>query len=746
MSRRALIVLLPFVVAALTLVGSALGGDPEDDTTPPVITPSHVTGWYQNGVNLFWEVTDDQSGIDPATVSGCAPQSVETETAGIDFTCQATNNAGLTSSVTVTIRVDLSDPTLTVSDLGPLPAEGPGGTLVSSYGGSVSATDPPFGPPPVSCNPPAPHTFPEGSTTSVTCTATDASGRSSAPQSFDVIVSPFAPPNTPPVLNVPASITREATGPTGAVVTYSASATDAEDDPDPPAICDPASGSVFPLGTTLVNCTATDSGGLSATPASFNVIVQDTIKPVVTITITSDNAADGPQGAILTYAVSAVDTVDAAPGIDCGASPPSGASVQVGITVTIACQATDTSGNVGSASLTFTAQDPAAPVVTVPASKTVEANGPDGAVVTYEQPTATDLVDGPIPASDISCNRPSGATFPLGTTLVTCSATDSQGNVGGASFTITVVDTTPPVLTAPANLAIQSTTALPASDPRVKAFLESATATDIADLSPEITTNAPGTFPVGNTTVVFTAEDDAGNRAEKSAVLTVTPDPVGGQPGPDTTPPANVTNVRAIVGNLSVSISWRLPKDADRVQVFQSSQSVGRDELGVPAGNGEGELIYEGKKTSLVVKRLTKDLEYRFVIVALDKADNRAAGVAVVAVAQEQTLLSPANGAVLTSAPLVRWKPVPRARYYNAQVWFEPRAGRAPLAAVALRKVLSVWPAKASFKMKKSWRFGGKKHTLKPGRYVLYVFPGIGPKSAGKYGKLHVQAEFTIRR
>jgi hypothetical protein len=552
----------------------------------------------------------------------------------------------------------------------------------------------------------------------------------------------------PPVVTAPADVTVAATSPEGtATVNYpDATATDNVAVTTGPT-CTPGPGVFSEAGSPhLVTCTAEDAAG-NVGSDTFTITVTpfvDDEDPVVTAPADIIVAATSPAGAVVIYPpATATDNVGVTSGPAC--TPASGSQFALGPT-TVTCSAGDAAGNTGEDTFTVTVQDAAAPVVTVPASKTVEANGPDGAVVTYEQPTATDLVDGPIPASDITCNRPSGATFPLGTTLVTCSATDSQGQVGGASFTITVIDTTPPVLTSPADLAIQSTTALPASDPRVKAFLESATATDIADLSPEITTNAPGTFPVGNTTVVFTAEDDAGNRAEKSAVLTVTPDPVGGQPGPDTTPPANVTNVRAIVGNLSVSISWRLPKDADRVKVFQSSQSVGRDELGEPGGTGEGELIYEGKKTSLVVKRLTKDLEYRFVIVAFDKADNRAAGIAVVAVAQEQTLLSPANGAVLTSAPLVRWKPVPRARYYNAQVWFEPRAGRAPLAAVALRKVLSVWPAKTSFKMKKSWRFGGKKYTLKPGRYVIYVFPGIGPKSAGKYGKVHVQAEFTIRR
>ncbi len=78
--------------------------------------------------------------------------------------------------------------------------------------------------------------------------------------------------NTPPVLNLPADVTVEATDPAGAVVTFEATATDAEDDPDPAVVCDPASGSLFPVGTTTVTCTATDTTGATAS-GSFAVAV-----------------------------------------------------------------------------------------------------------------------------------------------------------------------------------------------------------------------------------------------------------------------------------------------------------------------------------------------------------------------------------------------------------------------------------------------------------------------------------------
>jgi X-Pro dipeptidyl-peptidase len=81
----------------------------------------------------------------------------------------------------------------------------------------------------------------------------------------------FAPDTVAPTLHLPADITVDATSPAGAVVTYTATATDNED-PDPSIHCLPASGSTFPIGTTTVNCTATDASGNSSR-GSFTVHV-----------------------------------------------------------------------------------------------------------------------------------------------------------------------------------------------------------------------------------------------------------------------------------------------------------------------------------------------------------------------------------------------------------------------------------------------------------------------------------------
>jgi PKD repeat protein len=101
--------------------------------------------------------------------------------------------------------------------------------------------------------------------------------------------------------------------------------------------------------------------------------------------------------------------------------------------------------------------DTVAPVLAgVPADIVVLATDQTGRTVSYAPPTATDAVDGPVP---VECSPPSGSRFALGSTTVTCTATDRAGNAATASFRVTVV---PPSVSAPSEVqgAVPPTLAL----------------------------------------------------------------------------------------------------------------------------------------------------------------------------------------------------------------------------------------------------------------------------------------------
>jgi hypothetical protein len=80
------------------------------------------------------------------------------------------------------------------------------------------------------------------------------------------------------------------------------------------------------------------------------------------------------------------------------------------------------------------------PILSVPADSVVEATNSSGRVIIYKV-LGSDLVDGTI---DVVCGPLSGSMFPIGKTKVSCKGADKAGNVGTASFSIKVQDTTPP--------------------------------------------------------------------------------------------------------------------------------------------------------------------------------------------------------------------------------------------------------------------------------------------------------------
>ena len=107
-----------------------------------------------------------------------------------------------------------------------------------------------------------------------------------------------------------------------------------------------------------------------------------------------------------------------------------------------------------SASSTFTLipSDTTSPIVTVPADMTVDASSESGSVVVFTS-SANDETDGNV---SVSCSPTSGSTFPQGITIISCVASDTSGNVGTKSFTITVSPYILPVLETTAHLTLSN--------------------------------------------------------------------------------------------------------------------------------------------------------------------------------------------------------------------------------------------------------------------------------------------------
>jgi hypothetical protein len=202
----------------------------------------------------------------------------------------------------------------------------------------------------VSTSPASGSFFPVGTTT---VTSTSTSGQTC---SFTVKVNDVQNP----VIVCPANITvSNDPGNCSAVVAYSVTASD--NCPGVTLSVVPPSGSVFPVGSTTVNCTATDASGNMAS-CSFTVTVNDTEAPVVTCpaNITQNNDPDFCS-AVVTFTSLATDNC---PGVTLVSTPPSGSVFPVGVTQ-VTSTATDAHGNSSSCNFTVTVLDVQPPVIGV---------------------------------------------------------------------------------------------------------------------------------------------------------------------------------------------------------------------------------------------------------------------------------------------------------------------------------------------------------------------------------------------
>lgn len=150
-----------------------------------------------------------------------------------------------------------------------------------------------------------------------------------------------APDVTAPVLHLPGDLTVDAAGRAGTRIDFTATAVG-------PVTCAPASGSVFPLGTSTVTCRA------DGTTGTFQVTVADRTPPVLSLPADVTVDAGRPSGAHVRFTATAGDAVDGPVPVTC--APAARTRFPPGAT-TVACQATDRAGNRATGTFTVSVAD-----------------------------------------------------------------------------------------------------------------------------------------------------------------------------------------------------------------------------------------------------------------------------------------------------------------------------------------------------------------------------------------------------
>ncbi|MEO0038085.1 MAG: hypothetical protein RIQ59_1296 [Bacteroidota bacterium] len=482
-----------------------------DSINPTITAPSTITINANNScvafnVNLGTPTTTDNCAVVNVTNNAPAVYPIGTTTVTWTVVDASGNTATATQEVTVldTVNPSIIAPTtitLVTSTTCGVSNVALGSPIATDNCSVVTVTNN------------APSTFMIGNTV-VTWTVTDASGNTATATQLVKIIDSVLPTITAPanivmstnngctatnvVLGLPIALDNC----TVASVTNNAPAT-------------------YPIGTTNVTWTVTDSSGNTAT-AIQTVTVSDSVNPIISapsnIVINANNAC-----AVFNVNLGSPVTSD-----NCSvAQVTNNAPVvyPIGIT-TITWTVTDSFGNTATAIQTVTVLDTINPTIVAPAALTLVASSNCGVTgVTLGNPITADN------CSVVSVTNDAPVTFLLGTTIVTWTVTDGSGNTTTATQIVKVIDSVLPLITAPSNVVMTLNSGCVASG----VVLGAPIVTDNCSIA-NITNNAPAIYPIGTTSITWTVTDGSGNSA--TAVQTVT---ITDSIFPTITAPANLT-------------------------------------------------------------------------------------------------------------------------------------------------------------------------------------------------------------
>ncbi|HEX5732230.1 MAG TPA: FG-GAP-like repeat-containing protein [Blastocatellia bacterium] len=153
--------------------------------------------------------------------------------------------------------------------------------------------------------------------------------------------------------------------------------------------------------------------------------------------------------------------------------------------------------------------DTAPPTITCPPNQT-RSNDPNqcGAVVNYPNATATDNCSA---VGTPSCSPASGTFFPVGTTTVTCTVSDSRGNANSCTFTVTVNGAEGSGLTCPADKVVIAGNACPVATSAVVNYTVPVGTDNCTQVTAACMPPPGASFPVGTTTVTCKTTNSQGD-------------------------------------------------------------------------------------------------------------------------------------------------------------------------------------------------------------------------------------------
>ncbi len=177
----------------------------------------------------------------------------------------------------------------------------------------------------------------------------------------------------------------------------------------------------------------------------------------------------------------------------------------------------------------------------------------------------------------------------------------------------------------------------------------------------------------------------------------------------DATPPT-LGKVAESSGARADVLRWSSSSSSDRVVVYRATRgTTGRT------------AIFRGSGTSFVDTKIRPGIEYVYSLQVFDQAGNASRVVSVAGLPKVLIMRKLRYVPRVASNPILRWSGVRGASYYNVQLFR------------GSKRVFAAWPGKHQLGLPATWRWGGQRYRLSPGRYRWYVWAGLGSRALARY-------------
>jgi hypothetical protein len=169
-------------------------------------------------------------------------------------------------------------------------------------------------------------------------------------------------------------------------------------------------------------------------------------------------------------------------------------------------------------------------------------------------------------------------------------------------------------------------------------------------------------------------------------------------------------------------LRWRSSSASDRVVVQRTVR-----------GSKAQATVLNGSASGFTDNKIRPGAQYLYAVQSFDQAGNASRVVVIAGLPKVLTLHKTSYVPRAASNPILRWRRVRAASYYNVQLFR------------GSKRIYAAWPTMHQLGLPTTWKWSGHRVRLTPGRYRWYVWAGIGPRRLAHYRTVG-SARFVVPR